>query len=1559
MEPCMNKPEAKKKTKPPKLPPWPPETQRNDAEKLNKPTPMLPPRPKHNELSHTQYRLKRLELDGEANRNDETKEKKPETPVPLPRRAEQERNRPTRHSQRNSDEKQRFAGGAKSDAATDIKQTHSSVLTTKLRQSLKDKKSSFISHVTDDQDRGDAAADKQATANKPQGVLKGVMKHLKSTTKVGGGGSGGEALLEPNKEEAARGKERTAGDKIKQDKSAESKQDFGGRLAEMFRKPLSVTVGIMGSDSDETGEDEKASEQSEPGIFDGMFKKKPAEAAQQDEEQQPGLRGDLSDSSDNLSEKTSSEDKGGFFSAILRKPPKIPKGMPPKDSEELSGDLSGSTDSLTENKEKGGLFSGFLKKTPKASAEGMTSGQRELSASNDSLSDVAKTKEKGSGFGGMFKKSPRTTDVPNAEEPQDDERSLGSDGPSEENNKEKGGIFGGFFKKAAKAPQPEQDESAEKKLSASSEDLSEGKPEKDRGLFGVFLKKTPKGERADSPDGDEDEEKEDKEQVDVTAAGADDAAERNSAKDKNLFSNMFKKPQKPAEGDKEGEIKSEAATYGSSENLSENITKSKKGGLAGLFKRSSSTDNLADEEKGGIFSGLKKSATKASADEQTTGDKENSSSNDNLSENTNTKEKSIFSGMFKKAPKAADEETNGNEEKNLLSASNENVTEENTAKEKTGGLAGMFKKSPKPAPRSIAAKDPLNDGKEDEGVKDDLSGDELSGSSVNLLEAATAKEKKGGFAGMFKRTPKTADKQDNDDDKEDAAPPAGGGLKRRKTIKKKRRIVSFRVKKTLPRMPKLISSSQAQDKMPIIEENMEMQELIPAQQNTVEVQPVEMAAYPTGGNPLESEEDDGLMEWWNNVEGWAEWNETANFQEDEEGIAMEEAADRVYMAARLFVSLFNQRGASLQHCILELLTIADTADQFHKKTVSAAIGGGVASVAGSLTTITGLILAPFTFGASIIVTAVGIGVATAGSITSATANITDAVHSNMDRKKVEKMIQDYQDQIKDIRECMDFVQEGIDTLQELDFEKYSQSAAKKALNHNIKHVVKEGGRAGKALMINTDKLISTVQVLGAGAGAAKAAQAISVTTGVMSALFLALDVFFLAKDSHELRKGAKTKFASKIRDVCKELQDGLLELNKVKTQLQKTMDGIEVEEYEEIEEVEVEVDDDLESDPKKLAELEQELDLMEEKLDKRIEEAKIAEKEGESKEKKEGTKKKDKMDKETENRTKAWKETQEKEAASSYKKVEEKPKQEDKDGEEKPQSKKKPEWERSHLEDGGKDTSGRTHDSRRKSEHERRREDEGKESLGRTEDSRRKSEHERSHRGITGNPEGRLDIGEVPNQERGSSRYAQHESKIIDSIRANDWRTESTGSRDGPDWDKGMTRDTHGRSDDRRGSHRSEESSHRDNAEERMAASQRSHHRSVEKDLEDQVHGERKPMSRIESARRMFETSGEGEGHRGSTESHKRGSDRVKTGSERERRGSDRDKTGSERERRGSDRYKTGSEQERTGSDRDKTGSERERRGSDRDKTGSDREQRHSRRGSRHSSVLLDDGLYI
>ncbi|XP_062420731.1 uncharacterized protein LOC119221790 [Pungitius pungitius] len=348
-----------------------------------------------------------------------------------------------------------------------------------------------------------------------------------------------------------------------------------------------------------------------------------------------------------------------------------------------------------------------------------------------------------------------------------------------------------------------------------------------------------------------------------------------------------------------------------------------------------------------------------------------------------------------------------------------------------------------------------------------------------------------------------------------------------------------------------------------------------AAQEVVEVETLQMAEE-MDLDPLD--DDEGLVGWWRTVDGWDDWNEGKQSDEPEE--LVEQAADRVFMAARLFVRFFNRRGASLQQRILELMSVADAADAFHKKTVKASVGGGVASVAGSVTTITGLILAPFTAGASLIVTAVGIGVATAGGVASASANITDTVHSKTDRKKVEKIIQDYEGQMKDIRECLEFLQEGMELLEEWNFEEYAENISKKHLNQNVKHVMKEGGRAGKALVINTESLINTVQVLSAAGGAAKAAQVMSVTTGVMSGLFLALDLFFLAKDAKELKDGAKTEFAAKIREVCQELQDGLLELNRIKEQLQRTIDGIEVV-VEEEEDVEI-----LKSDLKKLVEFE-------------------------------------------------------------------------------------------------------------------------------------------------------------------------------------------------------------------------------------------------------------------------------------------------------------------------------------------------------------------------------------
>ncbi|XP_023865487.2 titin homolog isoform X3 [Salvelinus sp. IW2-2015] len=925
------------------------------------------------------------------------------------------------------------------------------------------------------------------------------------------------------------------------------------------------------------------------------------------------------------------QDKGGLMGGMFRKETKD-KLSSPLLTENLSvhSELLASNNSLSDTnniKEKGGIFSGMFKKSskpveePPQAEEDQQSLHSELSASNDSLSDNNNPKAKGGLFSGILKKSPKAPREGTLAEALHGEYSDSNDSLSKNNSKEKGGIFSGMFikspKPAADASQPEDKRSLQGELSASNDSLADNSnPKETEGMFSGILRRKTKASADGTPA------QENLSTRYELSASNDSLSENNKSREKKgLFSGILKKTPK-ASGD-ETPAQDNLATCSelsvSNNSLSDtNNTKEKGSLLSGMFKKSliPADEGSQQEDERSKFSGMFQKSPKP-ADEgcQPEEDKrslhsERSASNDSLSDNNNTKGKGIFSGMFKKATKTAGA-SQPEEDSDLGTDCNDNLSE---SKEKTGilGLTGIFKRSPRPSPRSTVDKDPLTEYKELSASNDSLSDiptikenlsaqKELSASNDSLSDTTTtSKEKKGGFAGIFRRTPKPIEQQDS----MDTEPPVGGSqLRRRRTIKKKRRVVSFQVKRTLPRISKRTAARDS-DKEPIIEEAVELQGLAPLQESTVEIQPVEMAAYPTDGvNLLESEEEsDGLLDWWRSVEGWEQWNETSHFQEDEADMVVEQVADRVFMAARLFVRLFNQRGASLQGRILELLAQADAADQFHKRTVTAAVGGGVASVCGSVATITGLILAPFTFGASIIVTAVGISVATAGSIASATANITDTVHSNMDCKKVEKMIQGYQEEIKDIRECMEFVQEGMEALQEGNFEKYTESATKKALNHNIKHVMKEGGRAGKKLMINTDKLISTVQVLGVAGGAAKAVKAISVTTGVMSALFLALDVFFLAKDSHELRKGAKTKFASEIRQMCKDLQDGLLELNKVKTQLQKTMDGIELEEYEEEEEVEVEVDDDLESDPVKLAQLEQELDQLEEKLDKKVEE---------------------------------------------------------------------------------------------------------------------------------------------------------------------------------------------------------------------------------------------------------------------------------------------------------------------------------------------------------------------
>ncbi|XP_032387481.1 apolipoprotein L1 isoform X2 [Etheostoma spectabile] len=310
---------------------------------------------------------------------------------------------------------------------------------------------------------------------------------------------------------------------------------------------------------------------------------------------------------------------------------------------------------------------------------------------------------------------------------------------------------------------------------------------------------------------------------------------------------------------------------------------------------------------------------------------------------------------------------------------------------------------------------------------------------------------------------------------------------------------------------------------------------------------------PDPAQPEDRQGVEDLMDWWNTVESWEDTFQEDDMTDKEEAKAFAVTADKVRKGIRVFNKLFSERAESLWQHVMDLNSIADGLDKFSKNTKIAQITGGSTSALGGVATITGLALAPFTMGTSLIVTAVGLGVATAGGLTSAGAGISNQVNNSMDRKKVEKIVQDYQEKMDDLNKCLTFVKQGIENLRRFDLIKMKKHAYNRdfpALNFNF---YEDGAMAGKAILNNANEIMRVVQIANmAGSTAARAVQIASMATGVLAGLFVGMDIYFVAKDSKELKKGAKSEFAAKIREVALQLHDGLVELNGIRGELQTT-----------------------------------------------------------------------------------------------------------------------------------------------------------------------------------------------------------------------------------------------------------------------------------------------------------------------------------------------------------------------------------------------------------------------
>ncbi|XP_041725661.1 uncharacterized protein LOC121555872 isoform X1 [Coregonus clupeaformis] len=274
---------------------------------------------------------------------------------------------------------------------------------------------------------------------------------------------------------------------------------------------------------------------------------------------------------------------------------------------------------------------------------------------------------------------------------------------------------------------------------------------------------------------------------------------------------------------------------------------------------------------------------------------------------------------------------------------------------------------------------------------------------------------------------------------------------------------------------------------------------------------------------------DRLMEWWEKVksEPWKDLANDPKLAKKGEAKLFKVKAQRIQNALQLYNFLLTKHGETLKNHIIDLISIADNLDKVSKGTKIAGITGGATGAVGGVAAVAGVILAPFTLGASLALTVVGVGVAAAGGVTGASAAIANKVSSAQDRKKIELILQDYRALIGNIEACLRFINVGMEHLRK----------------HNLSTL--QG--------VDTEAVRVASVAIVTGVGSSSAIEASSKASGMLQGFALGMDIYFTqkkdGKGGQKLKKGLESKFGKKIREVAQQLKEGLDEVFKVKYEL--------------------------------------------------------------------------------------------------------------------------------------------------------------------------------------------------------------------------------------------------------------------------------------------------------------------------------------------------------------------------------------------------------------------------
>ena len=239
----------------------------------------------------------------------------------------------------------------------------------------------------------------------------------------------------------------------------------------------------------------------------------------------------------------------------------------------------------------------------------------------------------------------------------------------------------------------------------------------------------------------------------------------------------------------------------------------------------------------------------------------------------------------------------------------------------------------------------------------------------------------------------------------------------------------------------------------------------------------------------------------------------------------------------------------------QLEELATKLHEHHRNVNISTITGASMGTIGGILSVAGLIAAPFTFGAGIVVSIVGAAIGGAGGLVMSGSKVAEIILEKLGLKEVQEAIEDDCKACNKLQEQLDSLENVISSLAELvkqlqgdkvllgelegsGFEFLSQRISYEEIGASTKERVDFGARFFRA--VTSAATISASAAATAGAVARSAAiagtRAAHVAGSVISAALLPLDITLLVRSSLELHRGSTSAAVQDIWRILGELE---------------------------------------------------------------------------------------------------------------------------------------------------------------------------------------------------------------------------------------------------------------------------------------------------------------------------------------------------------------------------------------------------------------------------------------